>query len=275
MPEGVILCADSTATVTAVSSGERRFLNNEQKVFEFGEPGRLGAVTWGLGRVGDISLRTLLAATCDATGGSYESAEQAAAAITKTIWPQYQRLVLDVELRNIDAEFEKAKTIGDLGIDILSSIRDCRIASLIVGFCIGGCCLPKRSPEAVSILFSADGPSDPTPVDKLGFWGAVKLIERAVGFDTELIEEIARSEKWTGTIEELKDIFSTHSLVPPYPMPIREGIDMMHSLINTTIKMMKFSPEAPICGGPVEIAVITTDRPFRWVRHKELGAAIG
>jgi hypothetical protein len=28
------------------------------------------------------------------------------------------------------------------------------------------------------------------------------------------------------------------------------------------------------CGGPIEIAVITTDRRFRWVRHKDWDVAI-
>jgi hypothetical protein len=30
----------------------------------------------------------------------------------------------------------------------------------------------------------------------------------------------------------------------------------------------------PYCGGPIEIAVISTDRRFRWVRHKNFGAAL-
>jgi len=44
---------------------------------------------------------------------------------------------------------------------------------------------------------------------------------------------------------------------------------------GTINKAMKFSHMAPVCGGPVEIAVITTDRKFRWVRHKKFDAAIG
>ena len=51
-------------------------------------------------------------------------------------------------------------------------------------------------------------------------------------------------------------------------------IDFVHACIASTIKAMKFSNLAQICGGPIEIAVITTDRRFRWVRHKEWDAAI-
>jgi hypothetical protein len=60
----------------------------------------------------------------------------------------------------------------------------------------------------------------------------------------------------------------------PFHLPIREAIDWVYASIYPSIKTMKFSHLAPVCGGPVEIAVITTDRPFRWVRHKKLDAAI-
>jgi hypothetical protein len=33
-------------------------------------------------------------------------------------------------------------------------------------------------------------------------------------------------------------------------------------------------PWGMVCGGPIEIAVISSDRKFRWVRHKEWDAAI-
>jgi hypothetical protein len=53
------------------------------------------------------------------------------------------------------------------------------------------------------------------------------------------------------------------------------AVDWIHPSINTTIKSLKFSHLAPVCGGPIEVTVITTDRTFRWVRHKELDSALG
>jgi len=55
---------------------------------------------------------------------------------------------------------------------------------------------------------------------------------------------------------------------------MRDAIDYVHSAIYCTIKAMKFSTGAQVCGGPIEIAVITSDRKFRWVRHKPWDAAI-
>ena len=64
------------------------------------------------------------------------------------------------------------------------------------------------------------------------------------------------------------------SCAPPGVLPIREAIDWVHASIYTTIKGIKFSRFDPVCGGPIEVAVITTDRRFRWVRHKGLDAAM-
>jgi hypothetical protein len=60
----------------------------------------------------------------------------------------------------------------------------------------------------------------------------------------------------------------------PQHLPIREAIDWIHASIHTTIKALKFSHLPPVCGGPVEVAVITTDRFFRWVRHKRFDSAL-
>jgi len=72
----------------------------------------------------------------------------------------------------------------------------------------------------------------------------------------------------------LLDLAAPYRLAQPFDLPIREAIDWVYSSIYTTSQAMKFSHLAPVCGGPVEVAVITTDRPFRWVRHKKLDAGI-
>ncbi len=57
-------------------------------------------------------------------------------------------------------------------------------------------------------------------------------------------------------------------------LPIREAIDFVHASIYSTIRALKFSRYEQTCGGPIEIAVITSDRRFRWVRHKRMDEAI-
>jgi hypothetical protein len=85
---------------------------------------------------------------------------------------------------------------------------------------------------------------------------------------------IMDSNKWAGTADDLFAILDEGALGQPYDLPLREAVDWIYASIYTTIKAMKFSHLAPVCGGPIEIAAISTDRPFRWVRHKRLGEAI-
>ena len=51
-------------------------------------------------------------------------------------------------------------------------------------------------------------------------------------------------------------------------MPIQDALDLGEFLVDTTIKLVKFSPGAPTVGGPIELAAITKHEGFKWVRRK-------
>ena len=148
---------------------------------------------------------------------------------------------------------------------------------LSLGFCIGGYLLPERKPQAFSIHFNPVKSGLPEVVSVGAtsfFWGAPKIFVRLIkGFEPEMINDIVSSGKWTGTSTELVNLLSKHELNHPI-LPIREAVDYVHACIYATIKAMKFSVMSQICGGPIELATITTDRKFRWVRHKEWDSAI-
>ena len=76
-----------------------------------------------------------------------------------------------------------------------------------------------------------------------------------------------------GTIDELNALLNANQLGCSNP-PIRDAVDFVHTCIFSTIKALKFSSLHQICGGPIELAVLRTDRPFQWVRHKEWDSAI-
>lgn len=63
-------------------------------------------------------------------------------------------------------------------------------------------------------------------------------------------------------------------MVPP-ELTIRDAVDFAHFIVYSTIKTIKFSDREQVCGGPIEVAAITTDRKFRWVKHKDFDSAIG
>ena len=136
-----------------------------------------------------------------------------------------------------------------------------------------------RTPGALEILFdpTLTSPAPPTPL-KVGsarFWRCPNLIDRVVcGLDFGVFSAILDSGKWSGSPDDLIRVIAPYSLRQPFDLPIREAVDWVHASIYTTIKAMKFSHLAPVCGGSIELAVITSDRLFRWVRHKRFDSAI-
>jgi len=93
------------------------------------------------------------------------------------------------------------------------------------------------------------------------------------GADHNLKAAVWASGKGNGTPADFDAVLSTQRLIHA-SLPVRDAVDYVHSSIYCTIKAMKFSSFPQVCGGPIEIAVITTDRKFRWVRHKAWDAAI-
>ena len=156
--------------------------------------------------------------------------------------------------------------------DYLSSV-------LSGGFCLAGRWGLDRTPKAIEFMFdgSMDSPPKGTSLN-LGaakFWGCPNPIERLLfAMDFPLFSRILSSGKWTGSKDNLFALVNEGALGQPFDLPLREAIDWIHASLYTTVKAMKFSHLAPVCGGPIEIGVISTDRPFRWVCHKHLGEAL-
>jgi hypothetical protein len=274
-PEGVVFASDSTTTLRIAGPGgtntpEERFLDFGQKIFELGDDSTFGILTWGLGGFPQTSYRTLYAEFADdLRSNAPTSVEDAAKRWAAKFFSVYDSLIGSVYRAAVEAattQDEKDK------VEALARGQ-------VVGFCLGGYAPPNRRPAAYEIVFSPDGTDVPAPealpVGRAIFQGIPVLINRMMfGIDPDLFENIAASKNWTGERADLLALVQPFMLGQPPMLPLREAIDWLHSCIQSTIKGMKFSPLAPMCGGPIEIAVVTSDRPFRWVRHKNLDAAI-
>jgi hypothetical protein len=268
-PEGVVLGADSTMSVASTTGFH--YLNFNQKLFEIGEDSTLGAVTWGLGGL-NKSYRTLLAELgVDLRNNPAASVQDVAQRWSDLLWPVYtadlaaliQRLKqLMAQAARSPAEDEEMKNLN---------------RGLVVGFCIAGHIETDRQPKAYELIFDPLAATKPAPHEQkhtLKWWGAPNPILRLInGIDQELKGEILSSGGWNKTPADLDAVCQKHALRIPV-LPIRDAVDLVHSCISSTIKAMKFSDLPQICGGPIEIAVITTDRRFRWVKHKAWDAAI-
>lgn len=277
--EGVVFGADSATTmfvrgVGPGATGSEHYYNYAQKVFQIGENSTLGVTMWGLGTLGTVSYRTLVGQFADSlvsTGA--QSIGEVADRWNQFLWSRYSQTLAPI--------LQQAQQLAGQATPTAEEERE--LESLIqffsVGFCLGGYLMHDRTPSAFVVSCSptltAPAPIEPVPMGSARFWGCPNLIDRLIfGLDWGLLTDILRSGKWSGTQDELMALVAPHCLGQPQDLPIREAIDWVYASIYTTIKTMKFSHVSPVCGGPVEIAVITTDRLFRWVRHKRFDAAI-
>jgi len=278
--EGVVLGADSTSTLFVAGRGgqpgSQHHFDYAQKVFEVGGPGStVGMALWGLGSLGDTSYRTLIAQIADEAGKkdltSLDEVAQLAAAL---LWDCYGQSYGGWLARARELE-AKGNSRTEAETSELLSWRQ----ALSGGFCLGGRWGSNRQPRAFEVSFGPLMADPPKPKELTlhspSFWGCPNLISRLIrGMDRDTFVQIMTSGKWNGTTDDLLAILEHGALGQPSDLPLREAIDWIYASIYTTIKAMKFSHLAPVCGGPIEIAVICSDRPFRWVRHKRLGEAI-
>lgn len=279
-----MLGADSTASLITTPGGFHYF-NHNQKLFELGEEVTLGALTWGLGSLGTKSYRTLFAELSD----DLESNPAATVADVAARWgamfwanysttPDIQNAIAACALLVAKAPFDPAAAPHagmrtQVEEEALLQLR----RNYIVGFCVGGYVLPDRTPFAFQLQYDPSLPAPAPiaiPMHSVQFWGAPNVFQRLIlGADDNLRSAIKTSPHWKGTPQDLDALIAPHVFGHPI-LPIRDAIDFVHSCIYSTIKAMKFSSFSQICGGPIELAVVTTDRRYRWVRHKEWDTAI-
>jgi len=255
------------------------YFNHAQKLFQIGESATLAVVTWGIAGVSDRSYRTLFAMLDDEIQAKLaKNMQDVADRWIELFWKEYENNPLRQQCLALDKKkpFDPAVATPDPTARTKEEEQQYRnLLGAFVGFCLAGYVLPSRVPQAYQILFyPVSGKPSATEVQNNGFWGAPNMIERLIaGRDGRLEAAIVSSGKWAGTPTDLQQLLNQF-LLPLPTLPAREAVDFVYSCIHSTIKALKFSNLSQICGGPIEIAIITTDRKFRWVRHKAWDVAI-
>lgn len=279
--EGIVMGADSTSSVFFDSTGFHYF-NHNQKLFEIGENSTLGMVTWGLGQIGNVSYRTLVAKLDDElVQNPAKTVSEVAQRFSDLVWQEYSTFFVNelAELIALSAlnPFDPALP-PDPAMRTSDNEQRFHLLrhNLTVGFCIGGHLLPERESSAYEILVLPTLTKAPAPrlLSATSFWGAPNFILRLLnGWDHDVKAAIMASGKWQGTEAELVTVLNQNALHAG-TSTLRDAIDFVYSSIHSTIKALKFSSLNQVCGGPIELAVISTDRRFRWVRHKKWDSAI-
>ncbi len=254
--DGVVFGADSSTTVQVPTpqgpSGVVQLLTHSQKVFEVGENSRFGVSTWGAGNIGPHSHRTIIARLAEKIND--KSTVEAAAK----------------ELRNI----------------VLPEVKKFNID--FVGYYLGGWNPGNHEPACFRIEINKGADTIlPLGLGQCFFSGNPVFFSRVFfGFDPQLRDllksELKQMLSASSDVSNFEAIYKTAFDKVTQPLvtagfqdlPIREAIDFLYTYIHITIKAEKFKFGPPTCGGPIEVGFISTDRTFRWVKHKPFYSAI-
>ena len=278
LPEGVIFSADSTASEG--EDGRYHYLDHNQKIYELGEDSTLGVMTWGLAGLGGTSHRTVIARVADQFKEKPPtSVKDGTERLMNAVWDTFQS-EFDDEINEYDEMHSRAMEAARKESSQRSKRDDDRLRVLqedmSVGFCVGGYTEPSREPEAFSFEINPTLRSKPGvyPVIDQLIKGQPEYYYRLYdGRGESVRDKILKSGMWKGPISLLDKILNEEVIEHP-TLNIRDGIDFAHFIVYSTIKTIKFSNRNQVCGGPIEVAAITTDRNFRWVKHKTFDAAI-
>lgn len=251
--EGVVLGGDSSTTVyvtTEQGRGVVQLLTHSQKVFEVGNNSRFGVCTWGAGSLGNTSHRTVFACMDD-------------------------KMNAEIKVR------EAAEMLGEMAMSIVKEQEEFGF----VGYYLGGWDIENHKSSCYKIEISQkEKKIEPLSLGVCSFSGNATYFSRVFrGYDPMFIESLGKEiKKRVPSIKNFDDIFNEafNSASKPFltagykDLPIREAIDFVYSYLHITLKAEKFSFGPPSCGGPIEIGFITTDRKYRWIRHKTFSSAI-
>lgn len=258
VPDGLVLAADSRALSF---TGKRPLISDEaEKIQQVGEY-PIGLTSWGLRRFNDQPIESLLlefSDSLDPLDGSSIDVFQIAVQLVDFITPSYR-------------EYQSA-----------ARRHRCDISELCLF--IGGYSTDKHFPDLYRVDFTDETiQSTVTPIrpfldtaDRPAFgvkWGGITWpLERLIcGADQTLVEEIVGM----GDIadEETKSLHGRHSCSIAYQrMSLKDAIDLGVYLANVVTGICRFS-EDPICGGEIDVAVIT-ETGFRWDRRKGNGSGL-
>jgi hypothetical protein len=270
--DGVVLAADSASTLAAGIPGVNipgigaqqvamNVYNNANKIANLykGEP--IGCVAHGSGSIGSASISTLL--------------------------KDFRERLMDGREKNFDLHAYTIQGVGQQLSDFLGE----HVQKLgpndpkpTLGIMLAGYSAEKTPGEVrlgeVWTIGIQNGISSPpqnmrqqNPVGISWAGEAESLARLLMGFSPRLPQLLRTVVRPTPSPPELAQLmgFLASNLTAPVvfaPMPIQDTIDLAEWLVQTAIMYSRFSPGAPVVGGPIESAAITKHEGFKWIRRK-------
>jgi hypothetical protein len=254
-PEGIVLAADSRVTLTAQIPGQNLLLpatfDNATKLLKVNGQEYVGAVTFGLGAIGQTTPRT-----------------------AHSFLPEFEAKLHDEKKERLSvAEF--AKELSDFFMAQWAANMPKDYAGPPLVFLVGG--YDKDAPYGRT--FEIILPSNPAPKEwhenEFGpVWGGQKeFTDRLLqGYDPQVKEIIKKELNLTAEqSQKLEDAFKPLTVQIPYPfLSLQDCVDLSIFLIRTTMNIQTWQIGIRGVGGAIDVATITRIRGFEPVQLKTI-----
>jgi len=270
--DGVVLAADSASTLAAGIVGiapgmmgpqqvAMNVYNNANKIANLYKGKPIGCVAYGSGSIGSASISTLLKdfryrlmngleRDFDAKSYTIQEVSQRLSSFlgqhAQTLGPNDPKPTLGLMLAGYSAE----KTPEEVMLGEVWSI----------GIQNGVSSPPENMRVNGPVGISWAGEAESLARLLTGFSPRLPQVLQAVMKPTLSAPDLARLMGFLGSNLQAPVVFP--------PMPIQDTIDLAEWLVQTAIMYSRFSPGAPVVGGPIESAAITKHEGFKWIRRK-------
>ena len=252
-PEGIVLAADSRVTLTGQRPNSNLLVeahyDNATKLLKVRGQDFAGAVTYGLGALGDREPRT-----------------------AHSYLPEFET-ELAAEKRLPVEEF--ATRLGEFFQHQWNATNTPAGADPMV-FLVGG----FDEGDAYGRVFELAVPNAPTPVEKsandfgITFGGQAEIAGRLLnGYDPQL-ENLVKANVHLNpaqTANLRQKVLQRLAMPIPYQfLPLQDCVDLAIFLIKTTATLQGWAAGARGVGGAIDVATVTRTDGFRAIQEKEI-----
>lgn len=260
-PEGIVLAADSRVTLTTLQpgpQGQQLFLpstfDNATKLLKLQTQDHVGAVTYGLGAIGQQSPRT-----------------------AHSFLPEFDKRI---ESRLKGQKISVAKFADELSSFFMEQWKNNMSAIQVpmdMVFLVGGI-----DEDAVyGSVFEFSIPNNPKPVERFAkpeefgvVWGGQReYVDRLLqAYDPRVLDVLATELKLDPPkIDVLKQKLATLATPIPYQfLPLQDSVDLSIFLIRTTMRLQTWTVGVRGVGGAIDVATITKTDKFQAIQIKRV-----
>jgi hypothetical protein len=261
---GLVLGADTATTIMARGQQAQKVYYNARKLFPLHDRLPIGALTWGLGSIGDYSIahvaKTLRGRFSDPADTEFHLADESYT--LREVAERTRHFVFEIVYKRVLGRSRRSRPA--LGLLVAGYSAGAELAEeweIVIdehGDCLPPRCLRRENeygiiargqPEAVNLLLNA--------------------------YSEDVFEPIAkRAGVSRAKIDSMLNVYAglreQRLPAPPY-MPIRDAIELVAFLVSTEMGYRRFLPyeAAATVGGHVEVAAITRFEGFQWVNRAD------